>query len=357
MTVFCVRNTSLFTPSLLLNMTTDHAFTSRSNEVNLLLKSAITKKLLKDYEACHQQAETDLQQAYNLAHEEPRLPTPWPEITSYRLAHLRMRTARTEQELQAVAVLFAEAERNGKPLLGILPNIYRLAIQMRLGEKNEAFFTEIVKSLDSYQHSSDRPKKLNTAQFLNNEMVNYLELLAYVGGFDYRSLEGRYTQEDPFMELGLGESGYTVKSNHIPLPKIQMPHSLALTQALDMAGEEGLVFEWPNAPITNSYHYYHHSLQTPTHDMKTWSELLFKMITEGKLLKNNIQDDCRRQQLKQIKKFLASTLGVDKKTIFADTATEKTLSPQLKVFAVIKHTTKQLSHKRTVVTTLSQHLD
>jgi predicted metallo-beta-lactamase superfamily hydrolase len=107
-----------------------------------------------------------------------------------------------------------------------------------------------------------------------------------------------------------------------------------------MAGEEGLVFEWPNAPITNSYHYYHHSLQTPTHDMKTWSELLFKMITEGKLLKNNIQDDCRRQQLRQIKKFLASTLGVDKKTIFADTATEKTLSPQLKVFAVIKHTTK-----------------
>ena len=50
-----------------------------------------------------------LRSAHDLAHKPTRKASPLPEIASYRLAHMLLRSARTEEELQEVDGLLKEA--------------------------------------------------------------------------------------------------------------------------------------------------------------------------------------------------------------------------------------------------------
>lgn len=329
-------------------MMTIPTLTSRIDHIRQLLTSAIDIKLQRDHKHGHTQALTDLQDAYDLAREEPLLPTPWPEITSYRLAHLRMRKASNKEELKDIEKLFAEISAKNRLTLGILPNIYQLAIRMRLGEDCAELFAETVCLLDQPNPFLNTPKKLEHTPVLNNQIVNYLELLAYVGGFDYCNLEGRYSYDDPFKDLGLG-GGFIVKSNFVELPDIQMPLSLALAQAFELAGDDGLVLSWVTSNLTD-FHCYQHSKQTPEPKAlnRAWSLLLREMIAEGKLYKRELQPDDTRKHLERMNTFLAKKLNVDKKTIFDDAGIEKKLSSELKVFGVF------FKERKKSVTTSSQ---
>lgn len=159
----------------------------RITETHRLMEAGISSKLQA---AASDGGLSELEQAYKIAHEEPTLPFPWPAITSYRLAHLLMRNTSQDEELERVEQLFAEAERHGDNLLGPLPRLYRLAVRLRLGQREQAFFDRTVQAFRDAKDIPSPDKPVHN-QWLQMPWINQLELLAYIGGFNYQSLQGK----------------------------------------------------------------------------------------------------------------------------------------------------------------------
>lgn len=218
---------------------------SRIAETHGFLKDGINSKLQA---AASDGGLSELEQAYKIAHEEPKLPFPWPAITSYRLAHILMRNASQDDALERVEQLFAEAERHGDNLLGPLPRLYRLAVRMRLGYQDQDFFE---RTIQAFRDANDRlvPDKPVHTPWLQIPWVNQLELLAYIGGFNYQSLQGLNPGlKNPFDDLKLG-TGFRIIGSSDQLAQILMPQSIALKQAQEILGDQGLVLVWKDRQL------------------------------------------------------------------------------------------------------------
>ena len=179
-----------------LTMTSD-SIEERRSAVYCLLTECVDQKLLRGGTA---NAITKARDAYARATSKPPLPSPWPQLAAYRLAHLCMRADDLSVEsLREIDGLFSKASHANR--LGPLPLIYHLAILSRLKlalterpEKDvvtakitEAFekaVQEIRRTNFSSGQLPEQPITLQSAAF------NLLELACYFLGTPYRTLEG-----------------------------------------------------------------------------------------------------------------------------------------------------------------------
>lgn len=151
-------------------------------QANALLKKSIDRKL------CYgNNAESLLRKAYEFAKEQ-ELYDPWLRIAAYRLAHCLFRKARTEVEVTEVLQLFEEAAADVDKVLKPKAKLYALAAKIRLGFAEQDEFNQLVESV-KYQFREDQSSQ-PVSRVVQSEVVNQLELLAYVGGFNYELLEG-----------------------------------------------------------------------------------------------------------------------------------------------------------------------
>jgi hypothetical protein len=166
-------------------------------EVDRLLHACVDQKLLR---GGTKDAIAYAQQAYKIA-KVNNVPSPWPEIAAYRLAHLKMRSSAIDCDaLREIDSLFAEASRSDR--VGPIPLIYRLAVLHRLilaliDKKEisqvEVQFEEVYRKalglLRSTQYGSESLKGDRIER--QSAAFNMLEFAAYMSGRSYDdSLEG-----------------------------------------------------------------------------------------------------------------------------------------------------------------------
>ncbi len=295
-------------------------------------------------------ARAHLQRAYEAAHAEPKLPPPWPAITSYRLAHLQLRTARSAAELEQVEALLVEAQHGDRDLLGPLPRLYRLMVRLRLGVADQEFFARTVNAITqtsplSAAAGSDRPA---WAGPLQNHLINQLETLAYVGGFDYAPLEGLASDlRNPFADLGLGDGWRLIGGEPQPAP-VLMPQPLARAQFEALAGSNCWLFEWHDAvlhcdPPGGS--------ERTSFSLPSWGGLLALLLANGSTARqalNRHADSLAnlRQQILRLKFALVDVLGCSNVDIYATTEPEIRLAPALPVRGLIRQHQLEQFHRR-----------
>ncbi len=181
----------------------------RRTEVDRLLRQGSNSKLLRGSTG---RALDLLAQAHRLAHKPDKLRSPWPELTSYRLAHLTLRRTLQDQDTwEKVDSLLAEAARCRE--LGPWPRLYRLAVLHRINAPERlvknAFDRALEAVSDYIQHCnavrdeppsdhagreavSDRIRHVDSRDQarLQDPLLNSLELCAYFLGRPYDDLEG-----------------------------------------------------------------------------------------------------------------------------------------------------------------------
>lgn len=177
------------------------------SNVHTLLKKGLNAKLRQAGKATE-----PLQQAYDLT-KESDLNHPWPCITAYRLAHCFFRSAKAEPDLKKVLRLFEEAADDPDNVLTPKAKFYALVVKCRLGQSTQAEFNSVT---DIIAQSAPRANR----DFMRNQqdiVYNQLELLAYLGGFQYEPLSGL----DLFDGIGLGDAINNWKrlGDNILLPK------------------------------------------------------------------------------------------------------------------------------------------
>lgn len=163
----------------------------RRTEVELLLREGSNAKLQWGSTDCALEL---LAKAHQLAHEPSKLLSPWPELTSYRLAHLRLRrTSQTLEDLLEIDELLAESARRKE--LGPWPRLYRLAVLHRIRLADESIVDQ--KSVDTaFRLASDAiSKHMEDAKpadraRLQDPLLNSLELCVYFLGRPYAEIEG-----------------------------------------------------------------------------------------------------------------------------------------------------------------------
>ena len=191
---------------------------SNINAVAKKLKDAFDKKMLSGGTAA---AVRLLQEAYDLARQPSPLASPWPQITAYRLAHLRLRQGK-ETNWHDVDRLLAEA--NCGDVLGSAPLIYRLLSLAKLQQfdKLQVVYQEARTKLKPQAWS---PR--DVGQAIQSSAVNLIELAVYFTGLDYKPLEGLIDlSHDVFADLGVGRSAWYVLDGQED-GKIAYPESIA----------------------------------------------------------------------------------------------------------------------------------
>lgn len=195
----------------------------RSFRVAQMLRLALDLKMLRG--SGRPNAGETLEQAFQEASQEPRLPWPEPELCAYRLAQWSMRTARTVDQLRFVEELLAFATQkpsgteHGESELGVLPLCVRLAVLKRLEDLGEGSRRDEIEQLFERAVEITRHRSLagheGTAR--QSEDLNLLELTSYVLGMDYTSLEGRG------FELGRvhDPQGWTLIGSHGLTPTVR----------------------------------------------------------------------------------------------------------------------------------------
>jgi hypothetical protein len=179
-----------------------------------------------------------LLEAHRLAHLSPGVRDPWRALTSYRLAHLRLRQSmQTLDDLLETDELLAEATRCRE--LGPWPHLYRLAVLHRIRLADESIVSE--RRIEEHflgaravlsQHACDEetPRRAR----LQDPLFNSLELCSYFLGRPYTALEGlRGELDDP---LGAHEDWSFV----CPDPdsgKVRYSRALALAELRAVAEE------------------------------------------------------------------------------------------------------------------------
>jgi hypothetical protein len=173
----------------------------RRGKVNQLLSSSIDRKLSKGGSS---KALEWSEEAHHLANMPPRLPAPWPQLTAYRLAHLRCRAGQLSvADLQEIDALFVEASTI--PELRSLACAYRIAILTRLEctdsrssrsqwqQKRSVCFEEAVQAI---RHVQINPRTTSReSMVLQASAFNLLEFSSYLLGLPYDSLEGLAIQD------------------------------------------------------------------------------------------------------------------------------------------------------------------
>jgi hypothetical protein len=169
----------------------------RRKSVNQLLRECMDEKVLR---GGTDNAISTAVKAYNLAHLEPRLPSPWPELAAYRWSHLLLRyNSHDAGILEKINGLLEEAEKNSH--LGPLPSIYRLAVLHRLQSVSHAtkrsseLQREIERSIANavdwlHRNSFAEQQTAKEAKAFQAATFNLLELAHYFLGAPYEKLEG-----------------------------------------------------------------------------------------------------------------------------------------------------------------------
>lgn len=118
---------------------------------------------------------------------------PWPHIIKYRMAHILMRTAKTEEELLQIDELFTEASKANS--LGPLPRLYRIAVLNRLGADSTSrlkpIFEQLIKQIDGNIQRLDVDDNYQTGTEIQTSLFNMVEMASYFTGYPYSDLEGR----------------------------------------------------------------------------------------------------------------------------------------------------------------------
>ncbi len=202
-------------------------------------------------------ARAELEDAWELALQSPRLPPPWPQLVAYRLAHVLMR-ANDDRQLERARALFEEAARDG--ILGPMPHVYLLATLSRLRSEqpDDARRAELDARLAVvFKKAIELTKNLPYIRSRSSEgsyedasiqhgIVNLLELSAYYLQQPYVPLEG---VGGAYRDLGLGEDWFLVGPDPA-IAAIRYPESLAMAE-LEARGEANpgaVLFCWPMYP-------------------------------------------------------------------------------------------------------------
>lgn len=180
----------------------------RCQKVDELLVECAQQKLQRG--ASHE-AKSRALRAYELAKDSPRLPSPWPELAAYRLAHLKLRFpngAQEVEELKEIDGLLQEACKQdpaSSPTLRALANIYRLAVLHRLvghsrtTQRQRLFWEQRIpevfdRTRDEIQRlsaqSSDGAEGRKHPTIIQQNLFNMLELASYFLNANYQPLEG-----------------------------------------------------------------------------------------------------------------------------------------------------------------------
>ncbi len=222
---------------------------ARRAEVADLLRKCTDKKLLR---GGTWSATEDAERAHELATAEPELPTPWPQLAAYRLAHLILRGAPTGDELMRADELLARASGDGKSgvgnPLGPLPLLYRLAVLHRLASEaprpeSQRARAELPKALDQARDAVLRRLAVDESQSgrrsagyqrpqVQHGLFNMLELSTYFMGSTTQNLEGIGSV---YEDLMLDSEQWRMVGTVPGIADIRMPRQLALVE-LDERG-------------------------------------------------------------------------------------------------------------------------
>ena len=216
-------------------------YEARRERVEQLLKKCTCKKLLRGGTAI---AIGYAREAYKCSTLEPALPTPWPELAAYRLAHLVLRQAPDPEQLQEADILFAEASgrADDNVPLGPMPRLYRLAVLHRLSCQGVSVNPETPKTVlqrareavnrwpSSRDESSEHESKPHRQSPIQDGLINMLELAFYFLGEKYEPLEGL---SGPYSDLMLGPDAWMLVGPDPIISRIKMPKELAFAELED----------------------------------------------------------------------------------------------------------------------------
>lgn len=298
------------------------------------------------------EAQSYLQEAHDLAWKEPKLQAPWPQITAYRLAHIKMRSAKTYEDLLEVDELFLGATGDGT--LGLVPRIYRLGVLKRLWDITKSDYVE--KQIGQvFDRSISELQRLVGSTILEEEefymrtplqagLVNMLELAAYFLDRPYTPLEGLH---GPYLDLNLGEDDWYLLGHDPILRTVRYPRQLAEAEleALEKSFPSGLFFKLPLSREEQSW-------KLPD---KTWTRprakhyirllaclLLGKDRNTGGLTSRVLGEDGREDNLHQVVERLRTKLteetGKSSHEIIRTPSSGSgtyTLSPKFPIYGIV----------------------
>jgi hypothetical protein len=201
----------------------------RTIEVVKWLKSGLDRKLQSGVQP---RALEYLEKAYALARDPPRLEAPWPQITAYRLAHLKMREG-TRTKWDEVDKLLQEATE--EDILGPAPLVYRLiALWKRRPESASNRELEELYAKTQRLISQTRPGDKSSIPYpgdsrrtLQPDWLNLLEIAVYATELRYEPITGWVNvDKDPFAGLGFESSAWIVLEDGVHTT-IQYPEAIA----------------------------------------------------------------------------------------------------------------------------------
>lgn len=178
--------------------------------IDQLLKEGSDLKLL--YEKTEEALEILRKAKLIVDQSTPPLSVPWPQLVNYRLAHVLMRGASDESELEEIDELLADAIK--AKCLGPLPRLYRLAVMHRLKcplNQLQSVFKPLIEEIAYYNEEDGDQDRCNSEEHerhdrltaLQNNFFNMLELAAYFTGYPYNGFEGKGRIHEPKSEITL----------------------------------------------------------------------------------------------------------------------------------------------------------
>lgn len=325
----------------------------RRKNVAQLLKEGTSAKLLR---GGTEKALSKIEKAYQLAIA-PKLPSPWPQLTAYRLAHLLLRS-NANSELQRVNKLFQEATSDN--CLGPIPQIYYLAALQRI--KNASDNQEECRKIDGqiqevFQKAYREVRQLLANQISDKEdtaeppqrtplqegLVNMLELATYFLGRTYEPLEG---VGGPYGDLLLGDQqddGWFLAGPAPTIATVRYPRQLALMEleARGQASPDAILLRLPEHPERAAW-------KRPGADWEETNKqhirLLACLLVEGrsgsrlglrdKVVGENGTDDNFRQVISRTRKGLENLMNRPGTDILLSEPYLH-IAPDLKVFGVV----------------------
>ena len=190
--------------------------TRKRREVIKLLERGLEYRLVRHSAA---KAVQLVNEAYTIAKTDRGLSL-WQKICAYRLAHLKLRTGESREELLEVKSLFEEADR--EKFLGPWPELYLIVVYHRLGRYpgSEAFDVEkkFVSVCQSFMVRDSREKEgeQGCSPPAQAEILNYLDLISCILNIPYPHVEGAATfgrPDDLFRELSRGSREWQILTN------------------------------------------------------------------------------------------------------------------------------------------------
>lgn len=208
----------------------------RRIEVHQLLQECGNEKLLR---GAFDRAVEKGKLALKLAMQPPVLPSPWPEVAHYRVAHLllrgRDRTERLAQISEHLRLGASDHATAAGHVLGPLPHIYRMAVLHLMARHAQDDPARLRQEIDrAYQCAQDamrftlRPPDTTAEPCLRgplqNEAFNLLELAVYLLELPYDPLTGLGRRE---LDAEFPGSGWVLVGPSPQISRVEMSETFA----------------------------------------------------------------------------------------------------------------------------------